>query len=89
MFNIPWYITFILGAVRLRRAGRLVQQLQVWRELGGSQGMGFVGHNQFDRVLLSMLHVFKPSWRPLFKPPSLGPRDKQHKYHNTKQTIVS
>ena len=28
---------------------------------GGSQGMGVVSDNRFDRVSLSILYVFKPS----------------------------
>ena len=44
-----------------------------WRELRGSQGMGVVSNSWFDYVLLSILYMFKPSFRPMFKPPSLGP----------------
>ena len=43
-----------------------------WREQRGSQGMGVVSNNCFDRVLLSILHIFKPSCRPVFEPPILG-----------------
>ena len=43
------------------------------RELRGSQGMGVVLNNWFDHVFLSILYRFKPSCRPMFKPPSLGP----------------
>ena len=45
----------------------------IWRELRGSQGMGVVSNSWFVRVLLSSLHMLKPSCRPMFKPPSLGP----------------
>ena len=41
-------------------------------ELRGSQGTGVVSDNWFDRVLLSILYMFKPSHRPMLKPPSLG-----------------
>ena len=34
----------------------------------GVQGMGTVGNNWFDRVLLAILYMFKPSSRPMFKP---------------------
>ena len=39
----------------------------------GSQGMGVARNNRFDRALRSMLSMLKPSGRPMFKPPSLGP----------------
>ena len=39
----------------------------------GCQGMGVVRNNRFDRVLLSILYMLKPSCSPMFKPPSLGP----------------
>ena len=42
-------------------------------ELSGSQGKGVVSNSWLDCVLLSILHTFKPSGRPMFKPPSLGP----------------
>ena len=35
--------------------------------------MGVVSNNWFDRVLCSIPYMFKPSCRPMFKPPSLGP----------------
>ena len=35
--------------------------------------MGVVSNKWLDRVLLSILCMFKPSRRPMFKPPSLGP----------------
>ena len=38
----------------------------------GSQGMGVVSNNWFDRVLLPILHMFKPSCRPMLKTPFLG-----------------
>ena len=34
-----------------------------------SQGMGVVSNNWFDCGLLSILYIFKPSCRPIFKPP--------------------
>ena len=33
----------------------------VWGALRGSQGRGFVSSNWFDRVLLPILHMFRPS----------------------------
>ena len=39
----------------------------------GSQGMGVVSNSCLDRVLLSILYIFKPSCSPMLKPPSLGP----------------
>ena len=39
----------------------------------GAQGMGIVSNNWFDRDLLSVLCMFKPWCRLMFKPPSLGP----------------
>ena len=39
----------------------------------GSQGTGVVSNSWFDIVLFSLLYMFKPSRRPTFKPPSLGP----------------
>ena len=45
----------------------------LWRELRGSQGTGVVSNNWLDRVLRSVPYMFKPSCRPIFKPPSLGP----------------
>ena len=38
----------------------------------GSQGMGVVSSNWFDRVLLSILCMFRSSCWPMFKPPVLG-----------------
>ena len=35
--------------------------------------MGVVRNSLFGRVLLSILYMFKPSCRPMFRPPSLGP----------------
>ena len=35
--------------------------------------MGVVSSNRFDCILLSILYMFKPSCRPMLKPPSLGP----------------
>ena len=43
------------------------------REVRESQGIGVVSNNCVDRVLLSILYMSKPSCRPMFKPPSLGP----------------
>ena len=43
------------------------------RELRGSQGMGVVSYSWFDRVLLPILYMFKPSCWPVLKPPSLRP----------------
>ena len=45
---------------------------EVQRELRGSQGIGVVSDKCFDRVLLSVLCVFKPSCWPMFNPPFLG-----------------
>ena len=42
------------------------------REQRGSQEMGVIGNNSFDCLLLS-IHMFRPSCRPMFRPPSLGP----------------
>ena len=36
-------------------------QAWVWRELRGSQGIGVVSNNWFDRVLLSIRYMCKPS----------------------------
>ena len=33
----------------------------LWRELRVSQGVGVASDDWFDRVLLSILHMFKPS----------------------------
>ena len=33
----------------------------LWRELRGSQGMGVISSHWFDRVLFSVLYMFKPS----------------------------
>ena len=35
--------------------------------------MGVVNNNWFDHIVLSILYMFKPSCRPMCKPPSLGP----------------
>ena len=35
--------------------------------------MGVASNSWFDRVVLSTLYMFKPSCRPILKPPSLGP----------------
>ena len=35
--------------------------------------MGVGSNNWFDRVLLSVLYMLKPSCPPMFQPPSLGP----------------
>ena len=45
---------------------------EVQRELRGSQGMGVASSNWFDRVLHNFFTLFKPSCRPMFKPPFLG-----------------
>ena len=45
----------------------------IWGELRGSRGMGVVSNSRFGRVLLLILYMLKPSCRPMFKPPSLGP----------------
>ena len=43
------------------------------RELRGSRGMGVVSSNSFDRALLSVLYMLKPSCRPMFnQTPFLG-----------------
>ena len=45
-----------------------VRTLVLQREL-----MGVASNSWFDTCLLSTLYMFKPSCRPMFKPPSLGP----------------
>ena len=46
--------------------------LELQREPRGSQGMGVVGKNWFDSVLLSILYVFKPSLLTDVQTPFLG-----------------
>ena len=48
-------------------------QPQAYTELRGSQALGVVSNSCFDRVLLPILYMFRPSRRPMFEPPSLGP----------------
>ena len=48
------------------------RQTLFWKELRGSQAMGVVSNSWFDRALLSVLCMFRPSCCPMFKPPSLG-----------------
>ena len=39
---------------------------------GGPKEWVVVSHNRFGRVLLAILYMYKPSCRPMLKPPFLG-----------------
>ena len=57
-----------------RRAGSASRVREVvLEELRGFQGMGVISDRWFDCVLPSFIYMLKPSCRPMFKPPSLGP----------------
>ena len=60
--NALWLLAVISKLINPpSMSGRTAKQLSwIYRELRGSQGMGVVSNNCFDRVLLPILHICSP-----------------------------
>ena len=64
MYTPSFFASSVAASLSTRpalAAWRLRETMNVQRELRGSQGMGVVGNSWFDRALLSIAYMFRPS----------------------------